>query len=594
VSKKGTFSDLVGQTLAGNQWTQLSNSFAAQMAKDIDPDSGNDFSVYVNDPVGFCRDVLGLELTPGQDHVLKAILTYERVIIKSATGVGKTFILAAAAVWLYKTRKVIEIYAAAAPPQANLRSLFWGELERVMDTNPSMFSDDKATDLQVKRAAKQWIKGVIIPSTAKESDLESQLSGKHSANLVFLFDEGDAIPDAVYKGADGCMSGGWARQVVCFNPKKKSGKIYMDISDGNAHVITMSAFDHPNVVTGEDLFPGAVTRASVVRRINEWCKPLMYDQEVDKTCFLLPDYLDFAVATNSAGAPFKPLNPGYYMVIVPEFYYKVLGEYPSAGAGRMIADQWIDDAVARWQMYVSGKPNGEWEAPEDVRPIQGQDISGGQVDAHVACLRYGPLVAPMISWRNMDNIEAAKKAALIAINHNSSIVKVDAIGVGAGAANVITSSSPQLLKKAGDDLLSEAAALEKESRGRGNSVAPEDQAKISKLRARAKYLHERGGVSASPVVSSKSSQGYHEDGRFFSVRDEMFWKMRKAFMDGNIAIPNDVRLRRSLMALEYDDGGGTIKVVAKKKLRQLLGYSPDEMDALALTYAPATTWMGPI
>ena len=46
----------------------------------------------------------------------------------------------------------------------------------------------------------------------------------------------------------------------------------------------MSAFDHPNVIYGDDkIVPGAVTREKTARRINDWTIPLEEDEEEDST-----------------------------------------------------------------------------------------------------------------------------------------------------------------------------------------------------------------------------------------------------------------------------------------------------------------------
>jgi hypothetical protein len=56
-------------------------------------------------------------------------------------------------------------------------------------------------------------------------------------------------------------------QIVCYNPKKKQGMAYRRERSQGAKIIKMSALDHPNVLTGEDIIPKTVTRNKIVLRI---------------------------------------------------------------------------------------------------------------------------------------------------------------------------------------------------------------------------------------------------------------------------------------------------------------------------------------
>lgn len=73
---------------------------------------------------------------------------------------------------------------------------------------------------------------------------------------------------------------------------------------------------------------------------------------------------------------------------------------------------------------------------------------------------------------------------------------------------------------------------------------------------------------------------------FFRLRDELLWKVREAFENGTISIPNDDELIGELTTIKYDtpDSTGKIKVESKKDMRARGLRSPNKLDALALTY----------
>ena len=82
----------------------------------LDPELEGDLAIYQDDPVGFATEVLKVRLTPAQEELLEAIRDYEIVQVKSATGVGKTFVLGILAVWVYKCLR----------PQRPPRAIFVG------------------------------------------------------------------------------------------------------------------------------------------------------------------------------------------------------------------------------------------------------------------------------------------------------------------------------------------------------------------------------------------------------------------------------------------------------------------------------------
>ncbi len=149
------------------------------------------------------------------------------------------------------------------------------------------------------------------------------------------------------------MSGGHARLLVMFNPRAEVGEVYRMERDGRANVVHLSAFCHPNVVSGTDEIPGAVSRETTIRRINEWCRPLVNGEPVDGECFELLDFLVGRTAKSQSGYTYSPLKPGWYKIVEPAFSYMVLGQYPSKGSNQLISTEWIAKARSRWDAYVA-------------------------------------------------------------------------------------------------------------------------------------------------------------------------------------------------------------------------------------------------
>lgn len=498
-----------------------------------------DFSRYQGDPVRFGEDILNETFTDDVKGLMNSVRDYPITIAKSANATGKTHGAARVAVWFYKCFPESQVYTAAAPPEANLRKLLWGEIGSVLEKHPTVFHQDTISNLLISRSARSFISGVTIPSTGAESVREAKFSGKHAPYLLFIIDEADAVPDEVYRGIESCMSGGHARLLVMFNPRHQSGEVHRMERDGRANVVHLSAFSHPNVTTGENCIPGAVTRETTVRRLNQWCRPLAEGEpQTPGTCFELPLFLIGATARSQSGEQFPPLKAGYYKINDPAFSYMVLGDYPAQGSQQLISQDWIIRARNRWAAYVSQYG----EAPRAGESATGGlDVGEYGTDASVLCFRYPGFVERLISWGGMDTMQTADRATEEDKRRSVSVVNVDATGVGAG-------------------------------------VAPAMQ---------------RQGCLANPVKVASSPTQTTEQGEFQILRDQLWWACREWLRtDPEATLPPDEELTEELLTPTYEIDRGKIRVMSKSTMRELLRRSPDRADALCLTFQPGGFFAG--
>jgi len=492
--------------------------------------SGLDYSKYRNDPVGFAKGILGETLTPDMFTLMEAVRDHQVVIAKSGNAVGKTFIAARLAIWWLLCFDECQIYSCAAPPEGNLRRLLWGEIGSLTEKHPAIFEGIDIKTLHIAKSAIDFLTGVSIPASGTASQKEARFSGKHSPNLLFLCDEADGIPDEVFKGIESCMSGGHARLLCMFNPRAEQGHTYRLERDGRAKVVELSALNHPNVLTGEDHIPGAVTRDVTVRRINQWCRLLTEKEQPDKTCFELPQFLEKCIATDQAGRCFPPLKKGYYKVTEPAFSYMVLGQYPTQGSTQLISREWLDLARSRWDTYVA--VHGEIP-PSGTRAVMGLDVGEFGMDANVACFRYGGFVEHLISWSGVDTVVTGNRAAAEYKSRSIRFCNVDATGVGAGV-------TPQM--------------------------------RIDGCRANA------------VKVASKPTERT-DLGEFKNLRSQLWWSCREWLRtDTGAMLPPNEALLEELALPTYEIRNGKIEVMQKPTMREVLKRSPDLADALCLSF----------
>lgn len=490
------------------------------------------FARYQPDPVGFTEQVLNETLTNDIKSVMESVRDYEVTIARSANSIGKTFSAGRLAVWFYKVYPDAQVYTTAAPPYENLQRLLWGEIGSVVKQHPDLFKDDNIKTMHVARGPKSFITGVAIPTTGTAAEREAKFSGKHSGHLLFIVDEGDAVPDEVYRGIESCMSGGHVRLLIMFNPKVRSGPVWIKERDSLANVIELSAFDHPNVVEGKEVIPGGcVSREKVVGRLNRWSRPLAGDEQPDEECFRVPEYLVGTTALAPNGTQYLPLPSGWRKITDSALSYMVLGLYPAAGSNQLISLASVNAARSRWDAYVA--QFGE-VPPIGVEPLMGLDVADQGDDANVACLRHGGFVPRLSVWRGMDPHATGTKAKSLYDERGVTRAFVDGTGVGAG-------------------------------------VAPH----MSSL-----------GANAYRVMVGSGATKRIEQGEFAQLRDQLWWAAREWLRtDPGAMLPPDELLMEDLLTPTYKVKK-KIKVMEKDTMRSILKRSPDRGDAFCLTFAP--------
>jgi len=215
----------------------------------------------------------------------------------------------------------------------------------------------------------------------------------------------------------------------------------------------------------------------------------------------------------------------------------VLAEYPSQSEFQLISQSWIDAAQSRWKAFVAQFG----EVPQGIHPTMGMDAADMGADSNAVCFRYGGFVAPIITWSGVDVDLSGNEAVNLFHRRKARVAKVDATGVGAGI--------PPKMRRAGCKAY-------------------------------------RVMVGSSPTDSAG------EEGEFGCLRDQLFWEMALWLKNdpGAMLPPDDPNGERSLsdqlMTLQYEVNRGVIRVTDKATMKSKLGYSPDEMEALLMTFAP--------
>ncbi len=370
-------------------------------------------------PVEFCATYFNDKFTPQIEEVLQSVCDNRVTIVQSANAVGKTHCAARIALWWYKEFADAKIFTTMPPPVENLEKLLWGEIGATVARFPKVFAKDKCITLELSDGPDHFMVGVSIPAEGSRENRMAKFSGKHSPHLLFIIDEGDGVPAEIYEAIESCMSGGMARLLVLFNPRQKGGPIQSLEKSRSTKVIKLSALDHPNVITGDDMnFPGAVTRESVVRRIEEWTEAIplnRLDEYKDSKEFIfeVPDFLVPCVKKDENDSNFRK-------VIEARFSTMVLGEYPPTSTYAVFSQDSLEHAFQPHYVNAEGEK------------IAGLDVAEYGSDSTVLAVLHDNYITRIWSWTGLNTLQTSDYVTAILKSEGIRKIVVDGNGVGSG------------------------------------------------------------------------------------------------------------------------------------------------------------------
>jgi len=177
--------------------------------------------------------------------------------------------------------------------------------------------------------------------------------------------------------------------------------------------------------------------------------------------------------------------------------------------------------------WIEDAVNREFEEDNSDPIIAGIDVGGGG-DKSVVCIRKGGTIVDIVYNNCKDTMQVADWVGEQLDKFDAAVGYVDIIGIGRGV--------------------------------------------YDRLR--------RMGYN----VRAADSRGKAKDSdRYYNTRSEMYWRLREQFEQRVISIPEDRELINQLNAIGYDPENKN-KIVKKSEIKKLVGHSPDEADALAMSY----------
>lgn len=337
-----------------------------------------DVRFFANHPVQWIKEFLDVKLWKKQQQIAESVVNHKRTAVRSCHGSGKTFLAAQVALWWLFTRPYSTVLTTA-PTGRQVNELLWKEIRKSYGRAGHLGGDllPKASKLSVDD---DWL------CIGFSTDDPVNFQGWHSpGGILAIFDEAPGIHRDIWTVTKSALVTERDRLLCIGNPVEPSGPFFDMFKDPDVGRFHISAFDVPNVDTGQEIIPGLCTRGWVEERRREWGEG------------------------------------------TPMWKSRVMGDFPDDADDSLIPLSWIEKANTRWQAKRNSVP--VWGVPS-----YGVDVARFGEDSSVSA-PYHPdvrCVAQLERFPKLSTMETAGRVITMARESNESDFRIDGDGLGAG------------------------------------------------------------------------------------------------------------------------------------------------------------------
>ena len=192
--------------------------------------------------------------------------------IPAATGTSKTYALSRIVLWFLDAFPD-SLVVTSAPKEPQLKLHLWSEIGKVFHKFKKIRPAAKLTSLRLSlgnvdpdnpydgHQAVGFVAGV-----GAEEESATKAQGFHRQHMLLICEETPGMNNAVMTAFKNTSTGNNNMILAVGNPDSQLDPLHLFGNLANVNRYRISAMDYPNVVLDKELYPGAVTRASIERR----------------------------------------------------------------------------------------------------------------------------------------------------------------------------------------------------------------------------------------------------------------------------------------------------------------------------------------
>jgi phage terminase large subunit len=352
--------------------------------------------IWMAKPEVFFKEVLGWKPWEKQIEVLQSIRDNKETYVQSCNAAGKSYLAAGLVIWWLMTRRGKVI--TTAPTWRQVKDILWSKIGAMCAASPTLGLKPLQASLEI--GPDWYAKGISTVQPEK-------LQGYHG-NVLVIVDEASGVTNsAIWEALDGDLTDERHDRLLAIgNPNDPTGEFARRCKSarefpikGVRNNIKISAFDTPNVRTGEHVIPHLISRQWVQQKAIDWGESS------------------------------------------PMYIVRVLGEFPRVGGDSLFPLMWLDRAFEYSTASVIDPETGEYgpqEMPDLVTAAGGMtamgvDIGGG-ADHNAFAVRTGLKLLKVYGWPEDDTSEIVSDGTPSIYqwvdDHGVQLINIDALGIG--------------------------------------------------------------------------------------------------------------------------------------------------------------------
>jgi hypothetical protein len=203
--------------------------------------------------------------------------------IESATSTGKTWMLPRVIYWFLDCFPN-SLVVTTAPKQQQLKAVLWSEIAKCFNKfkkirpKAEMFSLrilPNGTTRQKGMSADEelqdmWSAIGVVSGVRAGEESATKMQGYHRENMIFVIEEAAGVPASVFTAIKNTCTGDNNIIIAVGNPDATTDALHQFCVLPQVQHVRISGLDHPNVVLGRTVIPGAVTPKSIEQRAAEY------------------------------------------------------------------------------------------------------------------------------------------------------------------------------------------------------------------------------------------------------------------------------------------------------------------------------------
>lgn len=217
------------------------------------------------DPLYFGPTILGYRRWKRQEEMRLAVEKHRYVHLCSANGVGKSHELAAIAIEFVMMHKHSRVMVSG-PSFDAARDGLWAKIVTAIQ-GARVPLGGRLTNSKSEcawRLGSEWEIRVVNP------DKPDAIQGQRGSRVLVMLDEAHSVEPAFWSPFQSLLTANASRMIVSGNPLYNTGPFRDAAHSPLWHKIQISGLEHPNVVEGRELIPGAITREWIAERLIEF------------------------------------------------------------------------------------------------------------------------------------------------------------------------------------------------------------------------------------------------------------------------------------------------------------------------------------